>query len=295
MARAGQVVGLLGGSFDPAHEGHVRVTREALKRMGLDQVWWLVSPGNPLKARAPAPMADRLARARAVMQHPAVRITDLEARLGTVRTADTIARLRALYPGVRFVWLMGSDNLAEFHKWGGGGRSWRWRRWACWRGRDRPAGAAVGGGADLPRQPGGPGREPGASPPAGLGLRQHADDRCLVDRDPGARRLEGLAAGRAQARRFAQGEGPSDMRPSFMSSASDRTAGSGLSAAMARRPLAMVGASSGFTAPAATRRRAGGPSSSGPAGCGRRRSPGHRPQACRRRAGPARPSRNRPR
>jgi nicotinate-nucleotide adenylyltransferase len=122
VARAGQVIGLLGGSFDPAHEGHVRITREALKRMGLDRVWWLVSPGNPLKARQPAPMADRMAQARRVMQHPAVQITDLEARLGTVRTADTIARLRAIYPGVTFVWLMGSDNLAQFHKWG------RWRQ-----------------------------------------------------------------------------------------------------------------------------------------------------------------------
>lgn len=122
MARAGQVVGLLGGSFDPAHEGHVRVTREALKRMGLDQVWWLVTPGNPLKPRQPAPMADRIARARAVMRHPAVKISDLEARLGTVRTADTIARLRAMYPGVRFVWLMGADNLTQFHTWG------RWRQ-----------------------------------------------------------------------------------------------------------------------------------------------------------------------
>ncbi len=98
------------------------ITREALKRMGLDQVWWLVSPGNPLKARQPAPMVDRLARARAVMRDPRVRITDLEARLGTVRTADTIARLRAIYPGVTFVWLMGADNLAQFHKWG------RWRQ-----------------------------------------------------------------------------------------------------------------------------------------------------------------------
>ena len=77
VATKGMVIGLLGGSFDPAHEGHVLITREALKRMGLDQVWWLVTPGNPLKARQPAPMADRLARARAVMQHPRGRITAL--------------------------------------------------------------------------------------------------------------------------------------------------------------------------------------------------------------------------
>lgn len=122
IAVPGMVVGLLGGSFDPAHDGHAHITREALKRLGLDRVWWLVTPGNPLKARQPAPMADRLARARQVMKdHPRVVITDLEARLGTRLTADTIDRLRALYPGVTFVWLMGADNLVQFHRWG------RWR------------------------------------------------------------------------------------------------------------------------------------------------------------------------
>ena len=77
------VIGLLGGSFDPAHEGHVHITREALKRMGLDQVWWLVTPGNPLKARQPAPLADRILRAKAVMRDPRVKITALEEALGT--------------------------------------------------------------------------------------------------------------------------------------------------------------------------------------------------------------------
>ncbi len=114
VATRGMVVGLLGGSFDPAHEGHVHITREALKRMGLDQVWWLVTPANPLKARQPAPMADRLARAKAVMQDPRVKITALEERLGTRATADTIDRLKAIYPGVTFVWLMGADNLVQF-------------------------------------------------------------------------------------------------------------------------------------------------------------------------------------
>jgi nicotinate-nucleotide adenylyltransferase len=121
VAGRGMVIGLLGGSFDPAHEGHVHITREALKRMGLDQVWWLVTPANPLKARQPAPLADRMARARAVMRDPRVKITALEAALGTRATADTIDRLKALYPGVTFVWLMGADNLVQFHRWG------RWR------------------------------------------------------------------------------------------------------------------------------------------------------------------------
>ncbi|MCX7889209.1 MAG: nicotinate-nucleotide adenylyltransferase [Rhodobacteraceae bacterium] len=118
VALPGQAVGLLGGSFDPAHEGHAHITREALKRFGLSRVWWLVSPGNPLKAEGPAPMADRIARARAVIGgHPRVFVTGLEARLGTRYTAATLAALRRLYPGVRFVWLMGADNLAQLHLW----------------------------------------------------------------------------------------------------------------------------------------------------------------------------------
>ncbi len=122
IAKAGQVVGLLGGSFDPAHEGHVHITRTALKRFGLDRVWWLVSPANPLKNRGPAPLADRMARARQLMQHPRVTVTDIESRLGTRYTAETIAALQARYPGVRFVWLMGADNLAQLHRW----QDWKW-------------------------------------------------------------------------------------------------------------------------------------------------------------------------
>ncbi|WP_224826345.1 nicotinate-nucleotide adenylyltransferase [Cognatishimia sp. MH4019] len=122
MARAGQTVGLLGGSFDPPHAGHVNITRQALRRFGLDQVWWLVSPGNPLKSHGPAPLEDRLAACRRLMQHPRVRITDFEARAGTRYTAETIVALRLAYPGVRFVWLMGADNLAQFHRW----QQWRW-------------------------------------------------------------------------------------------------------------------------------------------------------------------------
>ncbi|NNE53204.1 MAG: nicotinate-nucleotide adenylyltransferase [Sulfitobacter sp.] len=121
QAGRGQVVGLLGGSFDPAHAGHVHITREALKRFGLDRVWWLVSPGNPLKTRGPAPLERRMARARAVMQHPHVEVTDIEARLGTRYTAETLGELQRLYPQVRFVWLMGADNMAQLHLW----QDWR--------------------------------------------------------------------------------------------------------------------------------------------------------------------------
>jgi nicotinate-nucleotide adenylyltransferase len=119
LPRAGAAlrVGLLGGSFDPAHAGHVHITRWALRAFRLDRVWWLVSPGNPLKPDAPADMARRLAAARAVMRHPRVEVTDIEARLGTRYTAATLAALRRRYSGVRFVWLMGADNLASFHRW----------------------------------------------------------------------------------------------------------------------------------------------------------------------------------
>ncbi|WP_299867175.1 nicotinate-nucleotide adenylyltransferase [uncultured Roseobacter sp.] len=121
LARPGEVIGLLGGSFDPTHAGHVHITREALKRFGLTRVWWLVSPGNPIKARGPAPLDTRMARARVMMQHPRVEVTDIEAHLGTRYTAETLTRLRACYPGVRFVWLMGADNLAQLHRW----QDWR--------------------------------------------------------------------------------------------------------------------------------------------------------------------------
>lgn len=117
LTRPGQVIGLLGGSFDPPHQGHVHISREALKRFGLDRLWWLVSPGNPLKRRGPAPMAGRLAACRALVDHPRMAVTDFEARAGTRYTAETLAELRRVRPGVRFVWLMGADNLAQLHRW----------------------------------------------------------------------------------------------------------------------------------------------------------------------------------
>ncbi len=122
VAKPGQVIGLLGGSFDPSHAGHVHISKAALRRFGLDRLWWLVSPGNPLKKDGPAPLAERMQAAQAIMQHPRVTITDIEAHLGTRYTAQTLAALRRRYPGVRFVWLMGADNLAQFHRW----QDWRW-------------------------------------------------------------------------------------------------------------------------------------------------------------------------
>lgn len=121
LAYAGMKIGLLGGSFDPAHEGHAHITQMALQRFGLDRVWWLVSPGNPLKAHGPAPMRHRIGAARQLIADPRIVVTGIEERLGTRLTADTIAALQSRYPGVRFVWLMGADNLVQFDQWD------RWR------------------------------------------------------------------------------------------------------------------------------------------------------------------------
>lgn len=111
-------IGLLGGSFNPAHPGHRHISLLALKRLKLDQVWWLVSPQNPLKPVAGmAPLADRLASARQAARHPRIRATDIETRLGTRYTADTLPRLKQRFPRARFVWLMGADNLIQISKW----------------------------------------------------------------------------------------------------------------------------------------------------------------------------------
>lgn len=114
-------IGLLGGSFNPAHAGHLHISRVALKRLGLDAVWWLVSPQNPLKPTAGmAPMAERLAAARAVARHPRIQASGMEAELGSTYTADTLRKLRTRFPRARFVWLMGADNMLQMP---------RWRRW----------------------------------------------------------------------------------------------------------------------------------------------------------------------
>lgn len=115
-------IGLLGGSFNPAHDGHRHVSLEALKRLGLDEIWWLVAPQNPLKPVAGmAPFAARLAAAKAFARHPRIYVLGLEDELRTRYTADTIAALQRLYPRQSFVWLMGADNLAQIRHWN------RWR------------------------------------------------------------------------------------------------------------------------------------------------------------------------
>jgi len=120
----GMAVGLFGGSFNPAHDGHAHVAETAMRRLGLDRVVWLVSPQNPLKgADDTAPLAERMASARAAAALAAsglsMVVSDFETRAGTQWTVDTLRALTARHPGVRFVWLMGSDNLASFHKWRG--------------------------------------------------------------------------------------------------------------------------------------------------------------------------------
>lgn len=115
-------IGLLGGSFNPAHQGHRHIVRLALARLRLDAVWLLVSPGNPLKpAAGMAPLAARLASARAIGDRRRIRASAIEARIGTRFTADTLAALRRRFRGARFVWLMGADNLTQLSLW----RGWR--------------------------------------------------------------------------------------------------------------------------------------------------------------------------
>ncbi|HEY3950019.1 nicotinate-nucleotide adenylyltransferase [Phenylobacterium sp.] len=116
----GMRVGLYGGSFNPAHEGHAHVAETARKRLRLDRVIWLVSPQNPLKARhETADLADRMAGARSFARGRDMIITDVEGRLGSAYTIDTVRALKARFPGVKFVWIMGADSLAGFHRWRG--------------------------------------------------------------------------------------------------------------------------------------------------------------------------------
>ena len=118
-------IGLLGGSFNPAHDGHVRITLTALKRFDLHEVWWLVSPGNPLKEKAPEPMQQRMQSALQLITHPRVIVSNIEERIGSTFTTDTLTSLNKLYPQHTFVWLMGADNLRQIPKWRGWQRIFR--------------------------------------------------------------------------------------------------------------------------------------------------------------------------
>jgi len=119
---AGLRTGLLGGSFNPAHGAHRRITLFAVRALGLAEAWWLVSPGNPLKPKAGmAPLAKRMASAQGQARRAPIRVTAIEREFGTRYTIDTLRALRRRWPRRRFVWLMGADNLAQFHRW----KDWR--------------------------------------------------------------------------------------------------------------------------------------------------------------------------
>lgn len=116
----GMVVGLFGGSFNPPHQGHQLVAEIALRRLGLQQLWWMVTPGNPLKSRNDlAPLSERLEASErlARLTDPRIRVTAFEQSLGTSYTARTLEHVKARNTGVHFVWIMGADNLAGFHRW----------------------------------------------------------------------------------------------------------------------------------------------------------------------------------
>jgi len=118
LGAPGLRVGILGGSFNPAHDGHLHISLLALKHLGLDEVWWMVSPQNPLKATdGMAPFAERITGAEALARHPDIRVTDVEQRLGTRFTCDTLRSLKACFPRMHFVWIMGADNLAQISDW----------------------------------------------------------------------------------------------------------------------------------------------------------------------------------
>ena len=115
-------IGLLGGSFNPAHRGHRRISLAAIDALGLDEVWWLVSPGNPLKTgKEMAPFQARLESARAMARRAPIKATDFEARVGTRYSIDTVGELLRRHPRDRFIWLMGADTVADFHHW----KQWR--------------------------------------------------------------------------------------------------------------------------------------------------------------------------
>ena len=117
-----KTVGLMGGSFNPAHGGHRAISLFAMDSLGLDEFWWMVSPGNPLKSKSyMAPLPARMASAQAQAKGTAIKVTAIERAMGTVYTAETLTKLVARYPKTQFIWIMGADNLLQFHHW----RRWR--------------------------------------------------------------------------------------------------------------------------------------------------------------------------
>ena len=122
MIFSGSTIGLLGGSFDPPHAGHVHITNQALQTFNLQKVWWLVSSGNPHKEQSSASFEFRFNECKKINKNPRVVISDIEKSLNTPFTAEVLWKINAIYPSARFLWLMGADNLVNFHKW----QNWTW-------------------------------------------------------------------------------------------------------------------------------------------------------------------------
>ena len=117
-----KTVGLMGGSFNPAHGGHRAISLFAIDALNLDELWWMVSPGNPLKPKkGMAPLTARLRSAKRQARRSRIKATAIECNLGTVYTVETLRKIVASYPKIRFIWIMGADNLTQFHQW----RRWR--------------------------------------------------------------------------------------------------------------------------------------------------------------------------
>ena len=178
-------IGLFGGTFDPPHEAHLGACLIAMKRLGLDRVWWLVTPGNPLKnTRGLAPLAERVRAAKALAHHPRIDVTGVEAQIGTRYTYETIAYLLRHCPGVRFVWIMGADNLRSFHRWQ------KWRGIAAMvpiavidrLGPSLYASASAAGQALARPHPGDGGAVPRRPQTAGVGLPPRPEVAAVIDR-----------------------------------------------------------------------------------------------------------------
>jgi nicotinate-nucleotide adenylyltransferase len=169
-------VGLFGGSFNPAHEGHSHVAETAKRRLRLDRVIWLVSPQNPLKGRhETADLAERMAGARVHAKGPGMIVSEVESRLGSAYTIDTVRALKRRFPGVKFVWIMGADSLASFHRWRGWTQIMREvpvavvsRPWISLKSRFAPAARRF---AHFRRSSSHAATLPGARPPAWVFLR----------------------------------------------------------------------------------------------------------------------------
>ena len=121
FAGKGQRIGLLGGSFDPAHQGHVHISKWALKALQLDKIWWIVSPQNPSKLHKASVLERRINYAHSIIDHPKIAITNIESHFQTHFTCDTLLKIKNHYPHSSFIWIMGADNFSGFHRW----KNWR--------------------------------------------------------------------------------------------------------------------------------------------------------------------------